>query len=333
MTPLYLILADGVDITASIFGRVISLTVTDKAGVDSDTFDLLLDDSDDLIEPPRAGIKLKIFMGYVETGLVYMGEFTVDEREVALYPRELRISGKAADMRAALKSPKTRAFDDKPNLKTIFGTIAADHGLTLRIAPDLASKSVEYLAQTEESDMNLMTRVAQKFDAITKVADGKLVVTKRGSASNASGVPMPHVPLTLPDIKKLRAKLMDRGRFGEVKARWHDQAKAKKAEVSEKQGDGPSYTLRETYPTEAEAREACKARLAEMQRREADISFEMPGNPFMAAEMKITLMLVSRKVDGVYIVKQARHIMKGSKPGYSTQIEGEPPGRREEKTK
>lgn len=322
-----MVLAEGVDITATIVARLISLTVTDQAGVESDSFDLLLDDSDDLIEPPRKGAKIRIFMGYVETGLTYMGEFTVDEVEVALPPQELRITGKAADMRDAMKAQKTREFGDNPKLATVFGKIAQDHGLTLKIAPDLAGKAIDYLAQTEESDLHLATRLAARFDAIAKVADGKLVVAKRGAASAASGQPMPAVTLTVTDIKKVRGKLKDRERFGAVKARWHDQPVAKKTDVQEKRGDGPVYTLRETYPTEAEARDACKAKLQEMQRREADISIEMAGDPRMAAEVKLTLAGVSQKLDGDYVIKRARHTMKGSKPGFTTQVEGEPPGR------
>lgn len=330
MTPQYLVLADGIDITAIIMTRMMSLSVTDQAGVESDTFDLLLDDEDDLIDPPRKGAKLKIFMGYRETGLAYMGEFTVDEVDVGLIPRDLRISGKAADMRAAMKSQKTREFGDKPTLKIVYGKIAADHGLELKIAPELSSKSIEYLAQTEESDMNLATRLARRFDAVAKIADGKMIVTKRGSASSASGKAMATITVSYSDIKKGRGKLKDRERFGAVKANWHDQAKAKKTEVQEKQGEGPVYTLRETFPTEAEAREACKAKLQEMQRREADISLELPGNTAIVAEAKLILTDVSRKLDGEYVIKRARHTFKGSKPGYTTQVEAEPPGRRKD---
>lgn len=342
MRPVYLVLADGIDITATIMARLLSLTVTDKAGVESDTFDLLLDDSDDLIDPPRKGAKLKIWVGYSpegimppggSAGLTYLGEFVVDEVEVALPPRELRITGKAADVRETAKQPRTRSFDDKPTLKTLFGKIASDEKLELKIAPELASKTVEYVAQTEESNLNFMTRLASRFDAIAKIADGKLVVSKRGSAQSAGGKPMPVIALSILDIIKARGKLKDRERFGAVKARWHDQGKAKKQEVTEKNGEGPVFTLRETYPTEAEAREACKAKLAEAQRREADISIEMEGRPDASAEAKIILAGVSRKLDGEYVAKQVRHILKGTKPGYRTQIEGEPPGRKKEKGK
>lgn len=325
MHPAYMVLAEGVDITAMIMGRLISLSVNDKPGIDADSFDLTLDDTDDLIEPPRTGAKIKIFMGYMETGLTYMGEFVCDEPQVSVVPRTLTISGKSANVRDGLKAPKTRAFDDKPDLKKIYGKIASDHGLELKIDSGIGGKTLEYLAQTDESDLHLATRIAERFGAIAKIADGKLIVTKRGSGQSASGQAMPARIITLTDIKKASGKLKDRGRFGSVKARWHDQPKAKKPEVEEKHGEGPAFTLRQTFATEAEAKDACKAKLAELQRRQADCSIEIMGDATLGAEAKITLLGVSRKLDGGYIVKSAKHTMRGSKPGFSTALELEPP--------
>ena len=331
MQPIYSVNAEGKDITSLVGGRLLSLSVTDKAGLTSDTFEMLIDDTGDIIEPPRKGAKIRISMGYVETGITFMGTFTVDEVEVSITPQELRISGKAADMRQTLKSQKTRNFDDK-TLKDIFGQIAADDGLKLSIDSEIGKTKVDYEPQTEESNLHLMTRLAERYGAIAKVGDGKLVVTKRGSAKSASGSAMPTIIITRQHIKKGRARLKDRSRYGSVSGTWHDQAKAKRQEIKETEGEGPSYSLRQTFQTEAEARAACRAKLAELQQREADLSFSTQGNPRLSAEAKLQLVGVSRKIDGDWIVTSVRHTIKGT-GGFETQVEAETPGQRKDKGK
>lgn len=328
MRPLYRIDAEGADITAAIGARLLTLSVTLKPGLNADSFELLVDDTGDLIEPPRKGAKLKIWMGYVETGLVYMGQYTVDEIDVSISPQELKISGKAANMRDGLKSQRTRHFDDK-TLKDVYAQVAKDEGLKLAIDADIGKTAVPYEAQTEESNLHLMTRLAEKYGAIAKVGDGTLTVTRRGTGKTATGKAMPTITVRRSDIKKGRGKLKDRSRYGSVSAAWHDRGKATKRAVTEQQGEGPSYTLRHPFQTEAEARDACKAKLAELQRREADISYSTEGNPAYDAETKLVLTGVSRKLDGDWIVKQVRHTMTGT-GGFETQVEAETPGQRKD---
>ena len=333
----YFVSVEGASIMGAIVDRLISLTVTDKAGLTSDTFDMVLDDDGDLIDPPRKGATVKIWIGYrpsgaalfqSSAGLTYMGEYKVDEVSVFIMPRRLQITGKAADMREKLKSPKTREFSDKQTMKKALGKIAAEHKLDLKISDDLGKIELPDFVQSEESDLHLASRLAGQYGAIVKYADGKMVVTKRGSGETASGKTMPTIIVTLADMKAGgRGRLKDRERYGSVSGTWHNQPKAKRETVKEKgASDGPDYELRQTWQTEAEARAACKAKLAELQRREADISFTMMGNPAVAAECKVVLVGVSRKLDGDWNVTQARHILRGTAPGYETQVEASTPG-------
>lgn len=330
MTPLYMIEAEGKNITALVGGRLKTLRVVLKPGRTADTFEMLVDDTGDLLEPPRKGATVKIWMGYVEIGLTYMGSFTVDEVAVNLVPQELRISGKAANVRDGHKSQKTRHFDDGTTLKAVFQKIATDNALTLSIDAAIGKIKTDYLLQSEESDLHLATRLADKYGAIAKVADKKLIVTKRGSGQSATGKAMPTIIITRSHIKKGGGKLKDRSRYGSVSASWHDQAKAKRTAVKETQGEGPDYQLRQTFQTAEEAKAACKAKLAELQRQEADVSFTTQGNPGIDAEVKLKFIGVSRKLDGDWIVKQVAHIMAGTSPGYETQVEGETPGQRKD---
>ena len=85
ITPAFIIKADGLDITAKVNSRLLDLTIKDDAGRESDTFSLTLDDAGGnpsragTIALPRDGAIIEIWLGYLETGLHFMGRFTVDE--------------------------------------------------------------------------------------------------------------------------------------------------------------------------------------------------------------------------------------------------------------
>jgi phage protein D len=79
MTPAFQLFADGVDVTSRINDRLLSLTIKDAAGHESDTLALEVDDRDGLVAIPREGAKLGCWLGYAETGLSFMGLFTVDD--------------------------------------------------------------------------------------------------------------------------------------------------------------------------------------------------------------------------------------------------------------
>src|SRR5690554_3922674 len=110
MKPDFRILADRQDITARIRDRLLSLRITDEAGIQSDTVEILLDDRDGRIEWPAHGVELEVFLGDGRSGLSRMGLYVVDEVEHSGPPSSLTIRGKAADMRAAIKAPRTRSW-------------------------------------------------------------------------------------------------------------------------------------------------------------------------------------------------------------------------------
>ena len=53
MTPDFQILADRQDVTQAIRSRFISLTITDEAGLQSDSLEIKIDDRDSTLEMPQ----------------------------------------------------------------------------------------------------------------------------------------------------------------------------------------------------------------------------------------------------------------------------------------
>ena len=90
-----------------------------------------------------------------------MGLFTVDEVEVQGPPATFTVRARSADLRDELKGQKTRSWSDT-TLREVVAAVAADYGLDLRMPPPPPTIHLPHLDQSNESDLNLLTRLAQR---------------------------------------------------------------------------------------------------------------------------------------------------------------------------
>ncbi|VAW12420.1 hypothetical protein MNBD_ALPHA09-1889 [hydrothermal vent metagenome] len=303
MTPDFAILADGVGATSAFADRLLSLTVTDAAGKESDAAEIVLDDRDGIVSLPREGAKLAISLGYIETGLEYMGLFVVEEVEGSGFPRQLTITAKAADHRETLKEQKTRAWDGR-SLGQIVGQIAGEHGLSAAVSGDLANRQLKHIAQTEESDQHFLTRLAARYGAIAAPKDDRLVFAPRGAGLAASGAAMTPVVVGVTDLvgsSGYSFTLKPRNRFAKVVASWTDRAGASRREV--------------------QAQAAADAEARKLAREEGSISLEIVGRPAVRAEAPLTVSGVRAGADGQWTIERVEHRYDPAGAGYTTSIE------------
>lgn len=324
MKPIWKISADGADITAACAKRLLQLVVTDEAGIASDTVSLTLDNRDLAIAAPRKGAKLEVWMGYEGGGLVHMGQYVVDEIEAEGPPHALTIKGKAADMRASFKEQKTRGWD-QITIGDLVKTIAGEHKLIPAVSPQLAQIAVPNLAQTNESDLNLLTRVAKTYDAVAKPVSGRLLFVPRGEAKSASGKAMPGVSLGPGDVRSYRATQAERGKYGAVVAQWHNPATGQPESIKVSDGEGPTHTVRQKYPDASQAQAAAQAKLDSLARGVGTFSGAVvPGRPGLGAEGKLTVSGLGDVADGTWTITRAVHTLDKS-GGLRTDVEGETP--------
>lgn len=280
MTPDFKVIAAGVNITSQIEDRLLSLVVSDEAGFKSDTVEITLDDRDNAIELPLPGVPLIVFMGYKETFLAPMGVYTADEVVAKGPPDRITIRGKAVNLGGSIKEQKTRNWDDK-TIEDIVGTIAAEHEMEPKVAEALKAFNYEHLDQTDESDINFLTRIGKDHDAIATVKGGALLFVGKGEGKTASGIPMIPRPITKSGELSWSMTLATRGNFKSVEAHWHDEATGKRETVIAGKGS-PVKRLRHTYSTKTEAEGAAKAKLDELKRGDDTLSITMPGDPLVA---------------------------------------------------
>lgn len=310
MRPIFEILVDGQDITARIGDRLLGLNVTDRSGHESDDLTFTIDNRGGLVEVPNRGVTLELSLGYRETGLVRVGAFVVDGASGEGPAQTMTITAKAADMTARLRAPRTRAWQDI-TLGEIVGEVATRHGLTGQTESALQGHRYRHVAQTAESDLHLVTRLAHDVGAVAKVTETRLIVVRPGQGQTLSGNPLPAVTITPADCTSYSWELVERETFGSAKAWWHDQDQARRQPVVAGSGD-PVFELRRTYTTQEQAQRAAQGQLAELNRRNLVIECTLArANLDLSAEIPVNLEGFLHGIDGDYVLRAVTHSLRG----------------------
>lgn len=332
--PTWRIQANQTDITATIAARFMSLSLTDAVGMESDTIEITMSDNDPMVPVaiPPTGAELQVFLGY--DGITQpMGMFICDEVEVSGWPGEMVVRARAAVYdkskggKSDLQTQKTRSWPKDTKLGAMVTKIASEHNLKPAVAESLKDTALPHIDQADESDINLLVRIAKKYDAVVKPANGKLVLAKRGESKSVGGEDLAPVKLEPGDCSAFRLTLAKRETAGMVVAYVHAVKKGKRKEVKVGKGE-PVRRLKQYYPTEEMALAAAKAELSRRERGEQTVSVTCTGSPLIVAEAPLTLQGFRPDVDGEWLISRVTHRLDSG--GYVCDVEGEKPNKGEE---
>jgi phage protein D len=260
MTPAFRIIVGGQDASGAVGDRLLALTVTDNDGGTADQVVIDLDDRDGRIATPDMDATLEVSLGFAGGPLAFLGSFSVTGVGGTGPDRTMRITGTAADLKGDIRSPRTRAWEGK-TLSDIVRTIAGESGLKPVVGESLASAAWGYLAQTAESNLNFLTRIAGTLDATAKPAGGALIVQRRGEGKTAAGDVLTPPVITSARLSSYDWSLDGREIYGAVEAQWCDTAGGALNRITVGSGT-PRRVLRHVYQAEAEARRAAQATLS-----------------------------------------------------------------------
>lgn len=318
----YRVEANGNDITQLLKGQSGQITITDEAGYKSDKLSITLSDS--RIALPDSGAELTVYMGY-RNNLRLMGKYVVDEVTLSFPPDSMTITANAAPLKKSnsgftpLQSQKSRSFP-AGTISDLVSAIANDHALTPAVAPSLANVPLPHIDQIDESDMNVLTRIAKEHDAIAKANGGKLLFVERGEGKNIRGQLMPTIAITKQQITSGSVKLSQRQAYKSVTATYRDTAAAKDIEVHAGAGE-PVFRLKGMYADKKAATTAVQKRLKSFVRGKSTLSLSLPFTPDLVAESRLILQQFRTGIDGEWSVTKATHAMSSS--GGVTNVEGE----------
>jgi len=323
MKPKVEIVVDGAPVAGAFYERLTSVTVTDKEGFASDTFQMELNDGPpDFLAIPRKGAIVDIRVGYGAARS--LGLFVVDKVKVGCLPYSMSISGKARDMRTGKMKQRQERHWDKKKVKDIVGEIASDSGLSASVDEAIGEHEYEWFAQQDESNIHVLRRLAERHNALFKVRDGRLIFSKRGSGNAASGAFLGSVVVlpskVVPGSCSFEAN--DRTKYKKVVAYHQDKGKAERVEIdADADADGDSvYRIPEPFADVAEADKAAQAKARELKRGEGAASVTVVGDTAIVAGAPLLFEDVRPGLDGVpYIIDTATHTYRKSE-GYRTQI-------------
>ncbi|QEY63379.1 phage late control D family protein [Metapseudomonas lalkuanensis] len=293
--PIYRLTVNGRDITFEVTARLISLTLTDNRGPEADTLDIELSDHDGLLAIPPRGATLQVWLGWSDTGLVDKGTFTVDETEHSGPPDTLSIRARSADMRGPLVKKRERSWHDT-TLGNILRTLAQEHDLEPAISPQLAQVEIPHLDQTDESDLNLITRLGQEHDAVATIKHGRLLFMPIGQGESASGKELPVVTIARAEGDQHRFLQADRDAYSGVRAYYYDVNGSERLEAIIGDEDNAKI-LRHTYANRSSALRAARSEWGRIQRGSSTLSLNLArGRPDLSPEWRYRVQGIKAQI-------------------------------------
>ncbi|MEZ5723433.1 MAG: contractile injection system protein, VgrG/Pvc8 family [Paracoccaceae bacterium] len=309
MYPRVSVTIDGVPLGTDGLKALISVTVTDKEGIQSDAVDMVFNDIG--FAPPRRGAVADIQMGY-GFAMVPVGRFVIDTVRRAKFPGQITVRGHSADLTAALKEEKARHFE-KMTVRQIVEQIAGEHGLGTKISDAVSSQFYKWIGQEDESDLTFLERIAERNHALFTIKNGTLLWLKRGSGEAADGATIPPAIILPFSALKGRCEVSetDVDRYKTVKAYWQDHDGAKRQEVvvdADPEGEG-ELVLREAYQSQEEAEKAAEAKAREMIRGLIETTCAIVGRPALMAGQPINYRFMGPGFDEHdFIAEIVKHV-------------------------
>ncbi|BCM11215.1 phage late control D family protein [Ralstonia nicotianae] len=345
--PIYRLKVGDKDITGRFQDRLIGLTLTDNPGFEADQLDIELDDSDGRLELPEKGVRLALSIGWADTGVVDKGTFKVDELEHTGPPDRLTIRARSVELDGGLTTRRDNSYAGK-TVGAIVQAIATRNKLTSMVSKKLATKVIEHVDQTGESDANFLTRLARDFDAIATVKNGTLLFIPAGEPTSGSGIALPKVTITRDAGDTHTFLVADRENYNGVKAYYQDTragtrgevvVDASNATVTKEKRDGKVKkrrkattvaaqpnpdnvkVLRHTYASKANAERGARAAWRRIQRGVATFSITLArGRPDLFPSLHASVSGWKKDIDNTqWSVGKVTHSLNDR--GYTSSLE------------
>nr|DAS69829.1 MAG TPA: tail protein [Caudoviricetes sp.] len=357
LTPQAELTIDGRRFGTQAMSRIISISLTDKRGFEADELTIELDDHDGTIAIPKTGSKITLKLGYKETGLVEKGEYLVSEFTASGSPDRLSITARAADLAEALAEQVEKSWH-KQTLYQIIETIAQKHKYEYIISKDYQSQKIEHIDQTNESDASFMSRLAEQYDAIATIKNGKLLFIPAGESQTASGQPILPTTITRASGDSHSFTYSSSNSYQAVRAYYTDKKTGQKKEVivnkdnaypnkkttqqtktvkgktfkaKKKENDNQKVntegqkikTLRHLYATESGAWSGARGAFKKIQRGVAEFSITLAvGRPDLYPETPAVVKGFKPEIDAeAWLITEVSH--KIDSGGYTASIQFE----------
>jgi len=320
-SPQWVLIYQGINITADISAMVLSVSYTDQLSQLSGEVEVVLEDHAQRWQSswyPSLGDALNLTIGYRGEALLTCGDFQVDQLELNGPPDTFTIRCLAAYITPAMRTRNSIGYEGQ-TLLGIAQIIAGKYGLSVVSAPDVIDITFARITQKYETDLAFLKRLALEYDYDFTIR-GTLLAFYSRSALEA--LP-PFQTLTRTDLETFEFRNRTHATYLSAEISYHDpitkslttQSATAVAPIAA--GDILKIVSRCENGQQAALR--AQAALHGHDMLFMDATLTMPGAVAMAAGTTISISGFG-EFDGTYIILLARHRLDRSH-GYITQAE------------
>lgn len=319
--PRWKVTLDGRDLTSTLAPRLMSLKISACRQYSADQLDIELSDHDGQLALPPKTATLQVWLGWDDTGLTDMGTFAIDELEHTGAPDQLILRGRSAHLRGDLRQQREQSYTDT-TVGAIIDQLAGRNNLTPRCHASLADAVIDHVEQTNESDINFLTRLGKHYDAVATIKAGALIFCPIGEGTTPTGKPLPSVTLVRADGDQHRYHAADRDAYGGIRALYDDVHTGKTEAVLVGTDDGQGVkTLRTIYASKSNALRAARSEYGRLLRGIVTFEYSLArGRPDLYPEMHVRVRGFKPEIDDTdWIIVRAEHALDGQ--GFMTRLE------------
>ncbi len=288
--------------------RVVSIRTTDQVGFVSDSCEIELDNWDNALQFPNTEAKIVIFLGYKEKELTKIGTYFVKEIALDGARRIIKITANAAPK--SIRSQKSKT--NEGTLREYMTSMDSD--LESEVSEDYGDIELSDNPQFGESNINYLTRIANKNGAVAKPIDEHLLFGEDLSTKSVSGKSLPTKYIEASEVAKYTCSFKEtetNGATGSVYANWYDKKTGEYHLVHAGAGD-PETELNEIFSSEKEALAAVQAKVKKVEKNNKTFRFTTEGRSDLFAESPLVLRDFPAQIPVNWIISRVVHSLDSS---------------------
>ncbi len=319
LIPIFELFYDKTNITKDVSPYVTSIEYIDAEHGESDELQITFEDSENLWKGawiPTKGDSLRAYIGYEAEKLLNCGVFEIDELEYDTPPDIVTVKGLATGIKKPLRQKNSVGYENK-TLKQIAKEIADKHGYTL--IGEIADVRVDRITQHQERDLTFLTKLAEQYGYIFKIAENNLVFYDVQKLKGAK----PMQIFYKSDLLHINLREKTSQKYKAVQVSYFDPKKKKTVKATARnenvaKGDTLKITTRCSNRKQAIVQAQAALSTADTK---IEGSLDFTGNPYLIAGSNIELKGIGH-FSGKYHIKRVRHIIDRNS-GYKTYCEVE----------
>lgn len=320
-SPSWVLIYQGVNITADISRMVLSISYVDELGGRAGELEVELEDRERRWQGgwfPQQGDLATLLIGHGGEPLLACGDFQVDDLELQGPPDVFHLRCLPAWITPSLRTRNSLGYEGQ-TLAQIAATVAARHGMSAVGAPDTIDAAYLRITQKHETDLEFLRRIAREHDYDFTVRGAQMVFYPRPALE----VQPAALTLARSDVMRFDFVSKTHRIYRQAQASYFDpttkQLYTQTVEADPAVASGDTLKVVARCENGQQAFERAVAALHDANRLLVTGHLTAPGATLLAAGNNVALSGWGA-MDGTYMIERAWHRLSRA-TGYVTEID------------